>query len=498
NDAQLLSVFPGDSQPFRGGQTRYSADFTASGSTWVANADERDVFQAVIAHESKDEHAWTIRIGKGGMIYSFLGPFGESIPPQREKSVWNDEVWQLVAVSSEKLGPAQQAAQQHPKLRDDLRSFFYFAHQSGTYNRDPLFDGTFYSPLLLERYDEATRSYTCLNWIQQAHVPSVWQSHLFCYQRVRDAGSGVIELSYILVNAGGETINHMNVPWGGVRYSSLPKIMVSQAGGGWEHREGEYGPADTMTRASNTAGWIGWSAREQADSPALLLVHGDDSADGPTNIELDAASLQVDNKRPSVVRWGTAIKHAPERDYSVATLAWKPTIEPGQAAYYRSYFIVGPRDEAITKAAELAPLAGGGRLVFDVEQPATVGIGKGDEEKALHAYAYPIANAKPLLLIRNTDDNKLIVTSDPYLLAPSAKIANPMPKDHPRREIYDNRMVYRPHLAPVEFVALLGYALPVNQDGSRDHVWPKTIETSWGRATIADDIKQLQMVKPVP
>ena len=179
-----------------------------------------------MTHRGPAPTAWSLRVGRGGMVYSLRGPFGESVPPQRKISLWNDEVWQLVAVNLERLGPAQKAGANNRALREKLRSFFYFAHQSGTYPRDPLFDDTFYSPKLAAYVDRSGRSYSSLNWIQMAHVPSAWKSGLYCYQRLRDLGGGVIELTYMLWNGGDTTINHLNAPWGGVEAVSYTHLTL--------------------------------------------------------------------------------------------------------------------------------------------------------------------------------------------------------------------------------------------------------------------------------
>ena len=485
--AALLSLFPGDGQNSNDGKTTLTPEFASSGSKWTQTADEKDVFQYLMQHKGRPEHDWAIRIGKGGMIYSFIGSFGESVPPQRPESVWNDEVWQLVAVNNGLQRRAREAAGDDRALREKLRSFFYFAHQSGTYNRDSDFDGTFYSPLLAERADPETRSYASLNWIQQAHVPSVWQSHLYCYQRMRNVGDGVIELTYLLYNGGAEAINHMNVPWGGVRHSSLPHILVSKTSGGWEGRDNDiYGEASSMTQARNTAGWIGWSSADKADSPSLMLVHGRDLPDEPPTVELDGATLSHKTSRRAVVRWGTAIKYKPERDYSVATMSWKPVVEPGQTVFFRSYFVVGPRDQAIEKAAELAPNAGGGLLHFDAERVPRVAL-EPDNPDGPHAYAWPIANAKPILLLRDTETQKLIVTTDPYLLVEGEDIENPMPKDHPQHGLYDGKKIYRPYRSPVEYVALLGFFKHVDAANNKTHRLPLKLATAWGEAEVAED-----------
>ena len=50
------------------------------------------------APENKNQ-TWTFRVGSGGNIYSFIGAYGEAIPPQRhDDAPWIDEIWQCVTV----------------------------------------------------------------------------------------------------------------------------------------------------------------------------------------------------------------------------------------------------------------------------------------------------------------------------------------------------------------------------------------------------------------
>ena len=54
-------------------------------SRWDAtNADrEQSVFLASLSHTDPDANrSWALKIGKGGNIYSFVGPYGETVPRQ--------------------------------------------------------------------------------------------------------------------------------------------------------------------------------------------------------------------------------------------------------------------------------------------------------------------------------------------------------------------------------------------------------------------------------
>ena len=57
------------------------------------------------------------------------------------------------------------------------------------------------------------------------------------YTRYRDCGGGVLEITSAMHNAknaggGGDTLSYLNVPWGGVRTSSLKDVLHAPKGGG--------------------------------------------------------------------------------------------------------------------------------------------------------------------------------------------------------------------------------------------------------------------------
>ena len=55
--------------------------------------------------ESNTNRSWKIRFGRGGNIYSYVGPFGEAVPPQNNggSAPFMDEVWQTVSVNGVRL-----------------------------------------------------------------------------------------------------------------------------------------------------------------------------------------------------------------------------------------------------------------------------------------------------------------------------------------------------------------------------------------------------------
>jgi len=89
----------------------------------VVNAQyEEDVFKIDMIHsDSNENRSWTLRLGKGGQIASFIVASGEAISNQAsETAAWNDLVQQMVAVNSNANTP------------DDPS----FIHQAGPYMKD--------------------------------------------------------------------------------------------------------------------------------------------------------------------------------------------------------------------------------------------------------------------------------------------------------------------------------------------------------------------------
>ena len=76
--------------------TTFSFDFTEKDPMkWVSMSRgyEADVFLAEMEHiDNNSNRTWSIRIGSGSNIYSFVGPFGEAVPPQwHANAPWIDE-----------------------------------------------------------------------------------------------------------------------------------------------------------------------------------------------------------------------------------------------------------------------------------------------------------------------------------------------------------------------------------------------------------------------
>ena len=200
-----------------------SFDHEKSPSYWndMAAPYEDELFLAEMSHTNTEDsdQSWTIRIGQGSNVYSFIGAFGEAIPPQyHPDGIFVDEVQQSVSVNQE-------------KNRDSGRP--YFVHQAGIYSKDGEYtDDPFFSPNIAKHCSSSECSFG--SWGQQAHVQTFHKSDMLYFNSYRDCGGGVLELTSVFHNAAsdlenGDNVSYLNAPWGGVRRSVLRDLLISDS-----------------------------------------------------------------------------------------------------------------------------------------------------------------------------------------------------------------------------------------------------------------------------
>jgi hypothetical protein len=456
-EASVLDIFPESGVPLAPEEAVCSFDYEPSGSQWIAGVDEISVFLASVKGDG-----WRLGIGKGGQIYTFRGPFGESVPPQRVESPWNDEVWQFVATNEKLIGPLQNYQNANPRQRAPTLPLMFFIHQAGIYTTAAgLNSGSapapFYSPCLRKRWNAGTRTLELVNWIQQARTPCVWKSGLLVYSAYRDCGDGIIEINQVVHNFGAETLTFLNTPWGGVRKSTLPHTVLSRPDGSWEVVDGRFGWTDIPTRPLAEAG--GWMAYvqdpERQSSPALGLVFGAPGGKARRGDEL--------------IRWGTAGEKG--RDYEIAERISKTPIAPGQSLSIRWYLIAGEFPQVRKRATGLLAQARIARIEFDSRPRQSVWIhegrvvtdGTGDPWIQLHAF--PANDTVPVFLLIDKRTGQQILSADPYALAETEPFPNPLPSDFNGRSLYDNRVIYKQNAPHIGYENLLGYAYPEKPAG---------------------------------
>lgn len=446
---------PGAKQ--REGMAACVFDFEPSGSTWTAGLDEQKVFLAALkAGELR------LGIGKGGQIYSLRGSFGESIPPQRVNAPWIDEVWHLVATSTELVTPIH-----HFQNSDPDKNWLpgmpiqYFIHQAGIYLKG--LTGTektgapsepFYSPLLRCRWDQKTRTLYLANWAQQARSPNVWKSGVIVLTSYRDLGDGAIEVTQALSNFGEEVLTYVNAPWGGVRHSSLPQTVLSSPDGGWKKVEGKWGWGPIPSAPfKDTGGWMGWTVDvENPQSPSLALVFG-----------REAEGVPPWKMGSDLIRYGTA-GDVQTRDYEAVETSCKVRVPKGESVVFRWYLLAGGFAKTRERAQELVSQAGMWKPEFDDSMvlPIWVASGipssRGEGKPAFYLYAEPLPGTVPVFKMEDTRSGKIFAAVDPYELTPTAPLANPLPSGHDQHALYQDRVVHYQYESPAKFKELLGFA----------------------------------------
>ena len=464
--ASVLDLFPDTGvEPVEGSADAESSitfSYVPSGSTWREGLNEEDVFYASIKGDG-----WIMGVGKGGSIYSLRGPYGESVPPQRIESPWNDEVWQTVATNEDLIGPIHEYQAEHRDQYRVTEPLMYFIHQSGIYTPGAKKSDTgkasaFYSPTLRKRWNAETKTLELVSWMQQAHTPCVWKSGLLIYTAYRDLGGGILEVNKVLHNFGTEKMNFTNTPWGGIRHSSMPHGIMAKPDGSWEAIDGIYGWTNIPTKnLIDTGGWMAWTKDPKSEtSPSLALVFGSDANDVSKGRRMDEA-----------IRWGKAGSGPGSniRDYQVTERMGHPVIMPGDSWSIRWYMVSGSFAEVRKHAAKLADKAFIAPQVYENSpvQPVWVDQGivntEGKGEKWGGLLAFPEKGSVPVFLLVDKRNNQQVISADIYALAESEPYPNPLPKDHAEYQRYQNRKIYRQYSPHIGYESLLGYA-HVKQD----------------------------------
>lgn len=497
-----LDMFP--QSTFRRGQApagtaTISTTYTPSGSVWDPRIDESQVFQFELASRQTADRSYQLRMGRGGQLYSLRGAFGESVPPSwrdahDDLSPWNDEVWQFVAVCHRYNGMhAVQKAGDLPssiveKVRRSPYKTTFFVHNSGAYVPGGSDIDSLYCPLLASATNPADRSIRMLNWGLVPQVRTVHRSPLLFYTQVRDLGDGVIEVTWVVHNFSTRkdiVFDHLNAPWGGTRPSSLPVHRISTPEGkmaSWSEMFGE--KLDGAVEVRRTGGWNISSVSEAEDSPSLAFVFGRDrhleterakAAQGRPHLQF-APSLLRDMRahwqmyEPANGKWKDW-RTRPEnsfRNYDVAVVIPKFSLKPGRSIWYRSYLVVGRQDQVSAQATALVDHVDYGLAEFRPESTPTIavsvqnkeviaGSGVGPANATFHLFARPIPGTVPVFAIRESNNGRTVVTSDPYLFVPQQPLDFALPRDHPHYDYFAHATGIALDQATCEWQSLLGF-----------------------------------------
>lgn len=496
-DSRLLEVFPEsttDAVSGQKGSTVFSDVFTESGSIWEPRIVESRVFQFQLDHRQSPENSFQLRIGKGGQIYSLRGPFGESVPPswrdeRSDVSPWNDEVWQFVSVCTRYNG-IKTIGLSEGKLQTLKQSPYrdtFFVHNSGAYIPRAAGIDSLYCPLLRFDLRSQDRCIRMLNWGLVPQVKTVHRSPILYYTQIRDAGDGIIELTWVVHNFGNRddlVFDFHNAPWGGTRVTSLPLQWISSPSGELLPHAAlfnkKYNGAIDIRRSG---GWKLSSVSEADDSPSLALVYGRDqhleeelqkAKDGLPHVQFAPSLLRAyragkphyDPERGGWKDWQTRPENS-FRNYDVVEMIPKLRLSPGTSIWYRSFLVVDRKDRAIEKARSLVPHVDYGQATFDASDTPTVElkidatVGKATDSQDLRAtlFARPVPGSMPLFRIRNTQTGRIVISTDPYIFVPQEKLDLGLPDDHPQADYFSEAIGYSLDENNCEWQSLLGFGL---------------------------------------
>ena len=414
---------------------------------WSTSLDENNIFHTELKHTQTGNN-WTLRIGKGGHIYSIQTPRGEIIPPQTKTNQWNDEVQQAVSTASG----------EHDTIGSQT---YHFIHQSGTYMGDTdIMKKTFYSPILADYFNSSNKTYSVISWGQQPNPRSVHRSDLLYYTAYRDIGDGVIEVTYMMYNFGESVVlDDLVMPWGGSRKSKLPHFVIANKNGTYTRYTGSY---FQYKHLNDSGGWLAM-CENYADSSkyAYGWVGGQDTSwtGQPTSTQY----------QPSFFGYGDANRD----DYNVASITNRYNVRPGDLFYYRMYIVLGSLANVQSKGNALKDNVQVGYLNYnetsanliswylttDSITSQSVLTRAGSGTPVLYTYAQPVQGSLPLLLLRDTETGQLKITTDPYMICNKDMFQNPYQPGNPNYSKYVNRVEYTQYDKKTEFVSLLGYVM---------------------------------------
>lgn len=415
---------------------------------WHPQLKEDDVMLARLFHESSLGRSWSLGVGNGGQIYSLRSTFGEVMPPQTPESPWMDEVWQLVTL----YGNAHRMGSWPETIAEQGNGF---VHQSGPYGRT-LDKRPFYSPRLAVSSNEKSRSFSVLSW-SQVPTASVIRSEVLTYARYSDLGSGVIQADWVVANFSPEPLTEMDV-WGGHRTSLLPEQVLSRPDGTYRFfTPFGYKPPKSSARLDETGGWA--AAVKNADDPyshGVGFVFGNPP---DRNYRFDAPA-----------RFDSGDSRHGRRDYTVQAIVVYSPGEQGSVQHIRTYFVLGSLNKIAEKANELAKKAEYNKLSLDPADSPLVRLSiskgmltrrnqSGVDLPALHAYAWPVKNSRPLFVMKDPKTGDRFLSSDPYARCH----AEPLDASHSKlsesdRKKFGGKPVYNVPRNGAEIIEFLGFA----------------------------------------
>lgn len=382
-------------------------------SDWLG-LDENQVFYRRLEHKQTDLD-WTIKIGKGGQIYSIKTPqTGEMIALQRiSHGQWIDEVFQHTL-------PSYLHSKGTSQIVDgDI-------HQAGYYTRSDLdtsqqiIPKSIYSPTyvsFLSEFAKINNSFSLVTWPQHAHLPRTYSENgMVFHQNTRDLGNGVVEITLIINKWLGEETKDISVPWSAFRTQSLPFTVLSNSDGSYSDVTQTFNTGiPRRLKDVDTGGWIAFVKANNLNSYGIGIVYGK----SPTSVE----------NKTSYVRWGDYDSPEIEGiDGTVGTVKRNIVLNSGDSVYVRYYLIIGKLKDIQKYGNMLQSKVQAGKIetkeqnakLIEICRHETKILRRGcinNEEPLFYAYRDFTTFAKPLFLLKDNSNSKIVLTTDPYVIS---------------------------------------------------------------------------------
>ncbi|RYE13526.1 MAG: hypothetical protein EOP51_29635 [Sphingobacteriales bacterium] len=367
---------------------------------------------------------------------------GEIAPPQNPDHAWVDDTFLLTSYQYDLQQPNSAGV-------DGLVPFI---HQCGMYpGIDAAFQQgkQFWAPLVSENWDAANDQYSTVSLGMISNGPAFNRADVLMYQRTRDIGGGVFEITYVAYNYNSSyTTSPMGyvtdiAPWGGVRTSALPNLLLSKPDQTTILANQQYASPGTVLNTYDTGGWVAATVDPtKQNSYTMAMVFG---SQNPSSTE-------------KLFLYGTT---EAARSFTVESVVYRQPLPPGKAFYCRQYYVLGQLSAVLPKATHYQQYAQSGFLEFDETSATTIPLyldkkngqtilSDAGTTPAFYVYAEPVKNSKPLYLIYETKTKQYHATCDPYNTMPRYNVLNDP----------QGRKGVRPYDGSTQILKLYGFVMP--------------------------------------
>lgn len=370
--------------------------------------DESQVFWKRLTHVQSEKN-WTIKVGKGGQLYSISTPqIGELIARQRTNAgEWVDEVFQHTIPSflrSQTLTPSI--------VDGDIHQAGYYTKADGNPNLKIIPHSVYaptFNPVLTE-FMRTKNSFSYITWPQHAHLPRTYSENgMLMHQNIRDLGDGVVEITLVVDKWLGEETRLISVPWVGFRTENLSEQILSLPNGSYkstnkivENNENQV----VKLSDKSTGGWMALVKSNSDDSHGIGIVFG------KLNNAISGEYFRLE-------KYATG---------TIATVKRSAVLNPGDSIFFRYYLVFGKLKEIqyygnllankVQSGKIYASLTSVGGIQICLDENKELKNGCADTNKKLFlSNRNFVKDSVPLFQLKNKDNNKKYLTTNPYLIS---------------------------------------------------------------------------------